>query len=533
MIQCRAPFEHQAHLTGHLKTCSALKQGSYWCPYCRQEETIMLPAALSNGTITGQRWHMLDAAYLFLAKLGSKAGQRVSKLLAFKFAGRRRLMNSKNTPEISELEARIQRPASSERKLPINQEHPRPGLDNNCFAELVGSDCYYSPGQVIKLPFSSPVELSGCEPKFELENPLPISCYSEASNLKHKHASSTEDPYISPLSKGFSESDSSPSYKKFFGDLNFGQSAEEGDASISPTSPNISLDTSPNRDHTRKDDRLFKTTHLTATFSSTAEDALPYCQHSIVDHHQLSVFSAHPGPNGVSNLNKIDSLNMPALLLENISDILQMLFSESNMKICQLQGSMCIASFIEEMPESGVLTQMSLAALRSVFIGILPSTILEVYALLHLAYACALLINPHDLTSLYDEIFADVLGWSYAIDATERAFFDTVVRHLWEPEISCARTEQKLASTGDDTASNGRHRWAINSFPFTNSRLLFQRKNRHTGSSIKKDKTMPSSAGVRETTEFFNERKKGCVIRLCTEYLDSKLSSSCTPICFY
>ena len=141
------------------------------------------------------------------------------------------------------------------------------------------------------------------------------------------------------------------------------------------------------------------------------------------------------------NIGESGALNQ-ATLLTALTEALQRTYDLSQEKICQPTTSASALSFVSSVPNVEVMMKLALTALRNFYRGSLPTTAIEVYSLLHLAYAASLIITHEDPMLLFNDLFVDVLHWAGAIDSVEdKALFIEVAQHIWLPETSCAALE--------------------------------------------------------------------------------------------
>ena len=267
---------------------------------------------------------------------------------------------------------------------------------------------------------------------------------------------------------------------------------------------------------------LHGVTHSGTTSSSIAREIISYHQQPTSSNHDQSPgYPTSTEAGGVLDIVTTEYLGLSDSFKGNLLDVVHGLLSKSNQSLCQLCVSMCIASFVEEIPQPGLLTEIGLLALRNIFVGHPPSTLWEVYSLVYLACACATLINPGESIDP-DIVLDDVCNWNTIVDDTERVVFDTIVRQLWKPQTSHVGIQHNPASTEGYPQSSVGHQWVVDPFPFANSRLLSQRKAKFNGASFTVEHTTPLSVGPKETPELLTTLKGGCTIRICTRYLDSE-----------
>lgn len=201
-------------------------------------------------------------------------------------------------------------------------------------------------------------------------------------------------------------------------------------------------------------------------------------------------------------------------LVEGLRRVSAILYKRSVRNIQRDHLTPDVHSFIHNMPPSELIAEKGLAALRKFFAGSLPSTIMEIYAMLHVAYVAAIVINQNEVVEVQNDLYADILNWSLAIKSVrERALFSDIARRIWASDYSklnCPRQAIEYASG------------ALNQPCFTTVLPAMSEMPRSSSSGSGKSKSFaPSRDSIDQATTLFHNLKNGTAIYLCRQYLDS------------
>ncbi|MCJ1247724.1 hypothetical protein MMC30_004939 [Trapelia coarctata] len=200
-------------------------------------------------------------------------------------------------------------------------------------------------------------------------------------------------------------------------------------------------------------------------------------------------------------------------LVEGLRRVSAILYKRSVRNLQRDRLTADIRSFMRNMPPSELIAEKGLAALRKFFAGSLPSTIMEIYAMLHVAYVAAIVINQIEVVEVQNDLYADILNWSLAIKSVrERALFGDIARRMWASDYSklnCPRQATEYASG------------ALNQPCFTTVLPAMGDTPRSSMSGSGKSKSFaPSRDNVDQATTLFHNLKNGTAIYLCRQYLD-------------
>lgn len=161
-----------------------------------------------------------------------------------------------------------------------------------------------------------------------------------------------------------------------------------------------------------------------------------------------------------------------------------------------------VRSFLSKPFKKGIQT------LQDFYRGILPRTFENIFALMHVVYACAFIYHKTDETAFWHTLFLSVIEWRFAIATREDvSLFLRAAFRLWaDPEPSLTEVAE-----------------CYNDFPLQLSR----RHSQQSGPREYNDLDMSDLSEVRD------KLREGQVISLCTRYLDGKqwLSMDLISIC--
>ena len=120
--------------------------------------------------------------------------------------------------------------------------------------------------------------------------------------------------------------------------------------------------------------------------------------------------------------------------------VLNRLFRQSYDKLCKSSLFAVIPNLAGVFSDFEALISMGLEILSKVLLeSYLPVAGIEVYAILHVAYASALYTNPLHVQVVYDELYADVVRWSLVIEPRDRAVFGNIFCQIWGPPTTLTR----------------------------------------------------------------------------------------------
>lgn len=171
--------------------------------------------------------------------------------------------------------------------------------------------------------------------------------------------------------------------------------------------------------------------------------------------------------------------------------------------------------------------EKGIQSLQKCYCGILPRSFEDVFALMHIAHACASIYHGKDEPHFWHTFFLDILQWHYAIAADEdQLFFLEIAFQLWDvpgyslpeateysnnllPHLSLPEIYSKLQNTGSVCFNNSQKPTPQAFDPSMEASII---------SAI--DLDMLDLLRLRDA---FSE---GQVISLCTRYLDGKPSLS-------
>jgi len=209
-------------------------------------------------------------------------------------------------------------------------------------------------------------------------------------------------------------------------------------------------------------------------------------------------------------------------LVEGLRRVSAILYKKSIRNLHRDRLTVDVRSFICNMPPCELIVAKGLAALRKFFAGSLPSTLMEIYAMLHVTYVAAIVINQNEVAEVQNDLYADILNWSLAIKSVrERALFVDIARRMWASDHSKHNCPRQAT---EDISS------ALKQPCFTTVLPAMSEISRSFSSGSGKSKASASSRdNVDQATTLFNNLKNGTAIYLCRQYLDSMYSCVVSP----
>ena len=223
-----------------------------------------------------------------------------------------------------------------------------------------------------------------------------------------------------------------------------------------------------------------------------------------------------------------DGLQIQQRNLEDLFKILHSLFTESKSRLQQIPGTAALSLF-EGLPSPRELTGIGLNALQEIFLGNLPTMDVEVYALLHLALACAIYNNPLKRLVMKKNIFTDFLTWGRTVESKDKSPLAIILYHLWDPYCNGTKDARQIETLFNtlEIGSDGDYDINIPNSPSTPlSSFRFDSDEYYTSPPT-------YSQDVQDTIALLNRLRKGISVRLCMLYLDGTFPSNYTQIFFY
>ncbi|MCJ1396811.1 hypothetical protein MMC11_000001, partial [Xylographa trunciseda] len=200
-------------------------------------------------------------------------------------------------------------------------------------------------------------------------------------------------------------------------------------------------------------------------------------------------------------------------LIEGLRHVSPMLYKRSLRNLRRDPITTAVRSFIDNMPLPENIIELGLATLRKVFSATLPNKLMDIYAMLHVAYVVAIVINQKDLTEVQRDLYADILNWSLAIKSIdERALFVNIAQLMWASEhskMNCPRLDTDVFSK------------TLNQTCFTTVLPpISELPASHSGSYSHSRTFVSSKICSNDTTALFQALKGGTAVYLCKQYLD-------------
>ncbi|MCJ1376988.1 hypothetical protein MMC17_000078 [Xylographa soralifera] len=200
-------------------------------------------------------------------------------------------------------------------------------------------------------------------------------------------------------------------------------------------------------------------------------------------------------------------------LIEGLRHVSPMLYKRSQTNLRRDPVTAAVRSFIDTMPSPENIIKIGLATLRKVFSNTLPNKLMDIYAMLHVAYVVAIVINQKGVTEVQRDLYADILNWSLAIKSTdERALFANIAQLMWASEhskMNCPRIVNNVLSGTLKQTCFTTVLPPISELPAS-----------HSGSDNHSRGFVSSEAYSNDTTALFQALKSGTAVYLCKQYLD-------------
>lgn len=150
-----------------------------------------------------------------------------------------------------------------------------------------------------------------------------------------------------------------------------------------------------------------------------------------------------------------------------------------------------------------------LRSLKTCLNGALPTTLPDVFALMHLGYACAYMCYSDQACYSWNVFYQDVLRWGKAIsEKQDRYRFALLADLLWSVP---KQAFESFESSGMPSTSRRRNAASLRMDPYCTS------PSQGNNSEL--------NVGVAPTLDFQATLRSGVLIECCTHFLDGKLTS--------
>ena len=201
-------------------------------------------------------------------------------------------------------------------------------------------------------------------------------------------------------------------------------------------------------------------------------------------------------------------------LIEGLRHVSPILYKRSLRNLRRDPTTAAVRSFMNSMPLHEDIIAIGLATLRRVFSASLPSKLMDIYAMLHVAYVVAIVINQKDVTEVQKDLYADILNWSLAIKSVdERALFVNIAQMMWASEhskMNCPRLMNEVLSGARNQTCFTTVLPPVSEIPTSS----------HLGSDSRSKAPISSKINSDNTTVLFQTLKGGTAIYLCKQFLD-------------
>ena len=166
-------------------------------------------------------------------------------------------------------------------------------------------------------------------------------------------------------------------------------------------------------------------------------------------------FLSQQGSGAVPNATRNEYLFSQRNVLEDFSQASHSLYEQACYKLLQLPTSAVVSNFMRRLPEPKILASMGLKALHDVLIGCLPTSDIEIYAAIHVAYTCALCTTPEYIGIIHEELFNNGMELIQAVENHEKFPLAAVIQQIWGPKPKNSRVEPQendVISGAEETA---------------------------------------------------------------------------------
>ena len=408
MLICRELFDEPTDIMDHIKSCSHLYKATYWCPYCQQRENFNRQPSEGPDIITrkGQRrCTLLKGTYDAVSCFGSEARQRVSSLKSLVFNGKDLLKISKDM--------RLKNYFTSD-KSPAELLDRSQWIESSVDDKLQAYCTTDLPPIIPSLCFDADedfMELDRSRTNFQVASPLSLANPMENSDLSKSDFKIPCQDYAASTTTLCDEQSTS-------GDLCRYQGSDYEDRN--PTSPvrdipDFKADgdglyfwkTTPNSSRREQDLANLSATTLNATLLN--EDLL---------------------------LDECECKSEDALVQELLV-VLKKLYNMSFQQLAQYTMEEILLPFVEQLRSVENLVTIAFETLETVFLGHPPHSMLQIYALLHLAHACKLTIDTKELHTLPKYFYEDIVKLGQCIIPEQGDLLIAFTRPLWKDNSTC------------------------------------------------------------------------------------------------
>ena len=578
LLWCRESFEDIGKLLQHVSSCQCLSEGVYWCPDCQRPECFTKANASEDHQGTSPmkqvRNDIVKCAKKVATKLGSRS-HRSSRSTASSTTSEERhppmrgpchmplelqtnqyeCLEEKQFVEMSSCE-QTETQADSIWEASIDETPPATvdpsdltvepdTLSTFSVAEL-SNNCQYNEDNIPALPaetgvnsvYLEPMELDSHEVSFD-ESPLswpPFNFGMASKGPQPPNMGMTSDiappvdftsstvwpvnarnsELVSPIS---SDSDFSSDTWRSSQSFRYPISPVNGVA----TSNTLSIASEPYQFEQPLLGDLAIPYDCSDVFRM--EEPRSYPDQLVLQENGLGLSTPNQIPESLRPISMMQNAPSEQLLVEGVRDAFRSQYSRSTERICSSSVSPLASSFTNNRPASGALLNTGLLTLRKVILGVLPATSMEVFAILHLAYATACVLDCKSLLDQPEDVFADMASWKRTItDRKDRFLFEDLVQDL--QALPSRRTSCQLlpSAQSDFTLSNGRESFDR---PFDDS----PKRESYPGALVDRRTFQNSDSGSSALPETENQQddllgilNDSPVIRVCLQYLDSMAS---------
>ena len=421
--------------------CDQLKIGEYWCPACQKSERF-IPATGTTYRPVLKLSACLKHAMRFIRKLGSRRSKKAGasgppkcELEANQICGlssvdeswypaeKQALGNRREPKGPAELstthscELRIELPSTSSRYYERQSSTP-------LIEELGILNPYYDPMEMDEPNVSSSVSsrsISPIEddydvvdtasssptlPCYTIES-LPQALYGTAEDL----AKSLTSPVA--LSAPILEFDSEPYQHIVVGapDKVFAQAQQSILGSpiflhpAEPLQPVVVQEALMMRTTFSDEKELYLEVHD----ETIGQQKASYSTHAYSSKDLIYQPTSVDGHQDERNNTEIQ-IQSQYEFVESVQRVSPMLYKRSIRNLRRDPMTHPVLSFIDHMPAQELVLERGLTTLRMLFNKSLPSEIMDIYAMLHVSYVFAIVVNQKDVVEVQKDLYADILN---------------------------------------------------------------------------------------------------------------------------
>jgi hypothetical protein len=537
LLWCRKPFDDLGRLLKHVEVCDRLQDGDYWCPEHATPERFAFPDK-SHSKSHLKLSNCLRHAVRVARMLGSRRPKRARWPKAVELAAGSEESAQPPPPPYAR--------SATRKRMEPRSAGMVPSTYCSGFMELssVRSQCY-------ELQGADPLSDSRIFPRTTDEGmDMDGTDDDDHSSVSSRSVSPIDDGYemvdgelLSPVSPHYETTsmrrilryDNEALRSSMTCPISYPALLRESDLESSPVVISASHEDVQSAVFMQQFDR-----HVEDNFSTADEPEPQSFQASFSSMHTLEkiVVEEYSEPQRRSNSSYLlqglalqpaplfmtiaqDQQVMPRKerqmgtqleLVDSLRQVSNILYERSLRNLRRDPVTVDIHNFVQTMRSSDYIIEKGMTTLRMVFAGTLPTSLMDVFAMLHFAYVAAIVINQSEVVEVQSDLYADILNWSLAIGSIqERSFFVDIARRIWaSPHIkaNCPRLHDDVQGVLSQPC-------------FMTVLPALAESSKSVTSRLGKRKASQSARDdhARATT-LLNTLKNGTAMYLCRQYLD-------------